>query len=180
MSSIQTVEHAGHNLSQVRNRSSGSRSATSNGDSSRICANGHRKKSNSSGLNRSAAARSDSKTKFSPGGASADCQVLPPSPDLIATSLLNTVPSFCKTSPLLSVFPPGNRTSHGDAPGSRRKRRFASATAEAQDAWKQKMVGAPSTFTLQSFFPLRLVWNDCPGHSQNPLTSFCQSMAPSN
>jgi hypothetical protein len=49
-------------------------------------------------------------------------------------SFVSADPSFCKMSPLRSVRPSGNRVSHGDAPSSRRKRRFASATAAEHDA----------------------------------------------
>src|SRR4029079_8825086 len=53
-SPIQTVEHAGHNFSHVRNWSSASRLQTCKGDSCRICSIGQWNTSNRSGLKRSA------------------------------------------------------------------------------------------------------------------------------
>jgi len=143
-SPTQTMEHAGHSLSQVRNWSSGSRSLTASGESSSTRANGQRKKSNSSLRYCAAKRRSVINTNCSPWSRpSARARAL-------IASLGTTTPLLWSTSPLRRTLPPGNRSSQGEAPSSRRKRRFASATAAEHDAWKQYTVGAPSTLTRQA------------------------------
>jgi hypothetical protein len=89
----------------------------------------------------------------------------------------STVPSRCRMSPLRST-PPFARTSPSFLIPTCAAAAGWLPPPRGREAWKQWMVGAPSTFTRQSFGPFGCVCSGSPGQRQNPETSVSHATGP--